>query len=73
MHLYIACIGLQGPLSMKFSRQEQWRGLPFPTAVGCHLPDPGIEPTSVVSPELVGKFFPIWEAPYIIQTLLFCY
>ena len=73
MLLYIAYIGLQAPLSMKFSRQEQWSGLPFPTAVGCHLPDPGIEPTSFVSPALVCKFFPTWEAPYIIQTLSFCY
>ena len=34
----------QGPLSMWFSRQEYWRGLPFPTSRD--LPHPGIEPTS---------------------------
>ena len=37
----------QAPLSMGFSRQEYWTGLPFPS-LG-NLPDPGIEPGS---PEL---------------------
>ena len=37
----IAC---QAPLSMKFSRQEYWSGLPFPSPGD--LPDPGIEPRS---------------------------
>ena len=32
------------PLSMEFSRQEYWSGLPFPSPG--HLPDPGIEPGS---------------------------
>ena len=32
------------PLSTGFSRQEPWRGLPFPPPGG--LPDPGVEPTS---------------------------
>ena len=44
----------QAPLSMQFSRQEYWSGLPFPTP-GDH-PDPGIEPTSPDSPELAGRF-----------------
>ena len=34
----------QAPLSMEFSRQEYWSGLPFPTPGD--LPDPGIEPGS---------------------------
>ena len=34
----------QGPLSMKFSRQEYWSELPFPSPG--YLPDPGIEPRS---------------------------
>ena len=34
----------QTPLSMEFSRQEYWSGLPFPSPVD--LPDPGIEPGS---------------------------
>ena len=32
----------QVPLSMEFSRQEFWSGLPFPSPG--HLPSPGIEP-----------------------------
>ena len=36
--LYVAH---QAPLSMEFSRQEYWNGLPFPTPGD--LPDPGIE------------------------------
>ena len=31
------------PLSMEFSRQEYWSGLPFPSE---DLPNPGIEPGS---------------------------
>ena len=34
----------QAPLSMEFSRQEYWSGLPFPSPGD--LPDPGIEPRS---------------------------
>ena len=37
----IAC---QAPLSIPFSRQEYWSGLPFPSPGD--LPDPGIEPGS---------------------------
>ena len=40
----------QAPLSMEFSSQEYWRGLPFPDPGD--LPDLGIEPTSPVSLEL---------------------
>ena len=32
------------PLSMGFSRQEYWSGLPFPSSG--YLPEPGIEPMS---------------------------
>ena len=35
-------VALQAPLSMEFSRQEYWRGLPFPPPGD--LPDPGIKP-----------------------------
>ena len=38
------------PLSMGFSRQEYWSGLPFPSPED--LSDPGIKPTSPESPEL---------------------
>ncbi|XP_055421702.1 centriole and centriolar satellite protein OFD1 isoform X4 [Bubalus kerabau] len=43
---------LQAPLSMGFSGQEYWSGLPFPS-LG-NLPDPGIEPSSFKSPALSG-------------------
>ena len=42
-------------LPIGFSRQEYWSGLPFP--LPGDLPDPGIEPTSHVSPALIGRFF----------------
>ena len=45
----------QAPLSTEFFRQESWSKLTFPTPVD--LPDPGIEPTSPVSPALLGRFF----------------
>ena len=44
----------QGPLSMEFSRQEYWSGLPFPSG---DLPDPGTKPKSLVSLALAGRFF----------------
>ena len=37
-------VAYQAPLSMGFSRQEYWSGLPFPSPGD--LPDPGIEPES---------------------------
>ena len=37
-------VAYQSPLSMEFSRQEYWSGLPFPSPED--LPDPGIEPRS---------------------------
>ena len=40
-----------GPLSMEFSGQEYWSGLPFPSPGD--LLDPGIKS---VSPALVGRF-----------------
>ena len=42
----------QAPLSMEFSRQEYWSGLPCPSPG--NLPDPGIKP---ISPVLTGRFF----------------
>ena len=39
---------------MKFSRQEYWSGLPFPSPGD--LPDPGVEPGS---PALQADFLPI--------------
>ena len=49
----VAC---QAPLSMGFSQQEYWSRLPCPPPG--HLPDPGIKPTSPVSPALQVDFLP---------------
>ena len=46
-------VALPVPLSMRFSRQEYWSGLPFPPPED--LPDPRLEPTSPVSPALAGR------------------
>ena len=58
-------IARQAPLSMGFSRQEYWSGLPCPPPGD--LPDPGIEPvSSLLSPALAVSFFttsPTWKAP----------
>ena len=48
-------VARQAPLSMGFSRQEYWSGLPFPSPGD--LSDPRIEPTSLMSPALAGGFF----------------
>ena len=58
----------QAPLSMGFSRQEYWSGLPCPPPGD--LPDPGIEPTSLISPALAGGCFSTsatWEAYIRLQ------
>ena len=41
-------IALQAPLSVGFSRQEYWSGLPCPPPLD--LPDPGIKPGSLAAP-----------------------
>ena len=62
--VYFSCVwpsmtlwtaALQAPLSMEFSRQEHWSGLPCPTPGD--LPNPGIERMSLMSPTLAGGFF----------------
>ena len=56
-------IARQAPLSMGFSRQEYWTGLPCRPPGD--LPDPGIKLISLRSPALSGGFFTtsaIWEA-----------
>ena len=54
----------QSPLSSIFqARILEWLPLPTPG----DLPNPGIEPTSLASPALAGRFFtasPTWEAPH---------
>ena len=48
-------VARQASLSMGFLRQEQWSGLLFPSSEV--LPNPGIEPVSLMSPALAGRFF----------------
>ena len=50
-------VAFQVPLSVEFSRQEFWSGLPCPPPGD--LPNPGIKPTSVMSPALAGGYFTI--------------
>ena len=53
----------EAPLSKGFFRQEYWCGLPCPSPGD--LPNPGIKPTSPVSPALADGFFTTsttWEA-----------
>ena len=57
----------QAPLTMGFSRQEHWHGLPFPPPGD--LPDPGTEPVSLASPALAGRFFTTsatWAASFCL-------
>ena len=50
-------VARQAPLSVEFSKQEYWSGFPCPPPGD--LPDPGMEPASLMSPALAGRFFPI--------------
>ena len=43
------------PLSMRFSRQVYWGGMPCPSSGD--LTDPGIEPTYPLAPALQADFF----------------
>ena len=61
------------PLSMEFSRQEYWSGLPFPSPGD--LPHPGVKLMSPVAPALAGGFFTT-EPPgktYIIDNRKFVF
>ena len=55
-------VARQAPLSMVFSRQEYWNGLPFPPPGD--LLNPGIKPMSTSYPALASRLFTIsttWE------------
>ena len=68
----VDCI-CQDPLSVGFSGQEYWSGLPWPPSG--NLPDPGIELMSLASPALAGGFFTnstTWEALISLQVLINC-
>ena len=54
----------QAPLSMEFSRQEYWSGLPFSSPGD--LPSPGVKPSQVSYVSCIGRRIlypcPTWEA-----------
>ena len=54
----------QAPLSMEFSRQEFWNGLPFPSP--WDLPNPGIKPGF---PLHGGRIFTIWATREVLRNL----
>ena len=73
VQLFVASwtIACQAPLSIGFSRQEHWSGLPCPSPGD--LLDPVIEPVSLTSPELAGRFFTTsatWEAQIMHRLFL---
>ena len=58
----VAC---RAPLSMEFSRQEYWSGLPFPSPG--NLPDPGSEmesPSLILETTLKGRHY---QYPHFID------
>ena len=64
----IAC---QSPLSMGFSREKYWSGLPCPPPGD--LPDPGIEPVSLMSPALAGGFFTTSTHLAVLPKAFYCF
>ena len=57
-------VARQASVSMGFSRQEYWSGLPCPPPGD--LPDPGLEPVSPSSPAMAGRLFTTratWQVP----------
>ena len=48
-------VAQKAPVFVGFFRQENWSGLLCPPRTD--LPNPGIEPTSLISPALAGGFF----------------
>jgi len=57
----------QALLSMGFSRQEYWNGMPFPPIED--FPDPGIKVASPASSTLAGIFFYHWATWEALQLL----
>ena len=64
---FLWTVARQAPLSMGFSRQEYWSGLPC--SPPGDLPDPGIEPVSLTSSTLADEFITTrasWGAPLVL-------
>ena len=58
----------EASLSMGLSGREHWSGLPFPSPGD--LSNPGIKPSSLMSPALAGGYFTTnstWEAQKIFE------
>ena len=66
LNICILCtVTRQDPLSMRFSRQDYWSGLPWPPPGD--LPNPATEPAFLMSSALAGRFFTTsttWETPF---------
>ena len=58
----------QAPLSMGFSRQEYWSGLPFPSLRD--LPFPGIKSSTHMTPPLAGKLTSIFSGAAVREGIL---
>ena len=58
----------QAPLSVDFSRQEYWSGLPIPSPGG--LPNPEMEPGSPASQ--AGRVFTIWATEQLRCSTICC-
>ena len=64
-------VARQASVSLEFSRQEYWSGLSHPPPGD--LPDPGIEPMSLMSPALAREFFTTsatWKAHTLLYILI---
>ena len=59
-------VARQLPLSLEFSRQEYWSGLPFLPSK--YLPNPGFNTLSVTSPTSKVGFFPMFPLVYDISS-----
>ena len=76
LHLFtiLWTVACQAPLSMGFSSQEYWSGFPW-LPLG-DLPNPGMEPLSLTSLALAGRFFfttsATWKASIYITESLCC-
>ena len=65
--LTLCTVAHQVPLTMGFSKQEDWSELPYPPSGD--LPDPRMESASLTSPALAGRFFTtstILEARFLL-------
>ena len=72
LFLTLWTVAHQALLSMRFSRQEYWSGLPCPSSGD--LPNPGMEPVSLTSPALADEFLTTnstWEALSYVYAFIY--